>query len=105
MFSATSWSKVLAMTDTPNPEQGNPSHQFQEDGYSHGVDLIQLISGEFGVSKLVIRDNFREQEPEVMVNGEIIKPDANFRIPYKVAKGAEITVVGRTLHFKMKFQG
>ena len=90
---------------TPDSEQTNPSQPAQEDGYARGVDLIQLISTEFGVAKLVVRDNFREQEPEIRVNGVLTKPDANFRIPYNVAKGAEIEVVGRTLHFRMKFQG
>jgi hypothetical protein len=92
-------------SDTPNPEQGNPSHQGQEDGYSHGVDLVSMIAGEFGISQIVVMDNFREQEPEVRVNGALIKPDKRFRIPYNLAKDAEIEVVGRTLHFKMKFQG
>jgi hypothetical protein len=89
----------------PNPEQAHPSQPIQEDGYSRGVDLIGLLAGEFGVSRLVVTDNIREQEPEVRVNGELVKPDSRFRIPYEVAKGADIEVVGKTLHFKMRFVG
>lgn len=91
--------------NNPHPEQVDPSQQIQEDGYSRGVDLVGLIAGEFGVSRLVVTDNIREQEPEILVNGEPVKPDSRFRIPYEVAKGAEIEVVGKTLHFRMRFQG
>jgi hypothetical protein len=89
----------------PNPEQTNPSHQQQEDGYSRGVDLVTLLAGEFGVSQIVIAHQLRQRGVEVTVDDVHVKPDKNFRIPYEVAKGKTITVVGRDLHFRMKFQG
>lgn len=91
-----------------NEEQTNPSNQQQEDGYSGGVDLVGLIAGEFGLSRLVVSRQIQEANVEILIDDKPFVPEDKrqaLRVPYELAKDKTITVVGKQIHWRMKFRG
>lgn len=91
-------------------EQLHPSQPQQEDGYTRGVDLIRLISTEFGISEVVVNQQLRANENavEVTIGGKPYAPKdraLRFRPPYSLIKDKEVVVVGDRLHFRFSFRG
>jgi hypothetical protein len=83
----------------------HPSQPQPEDGYARGVDLVQILSREFGVSQMVVLRQLAERGVEVTVDGVPVKPERGYKLPYGTVKGRTLEVVGRDLHFRMQFQG
>lgn len=96
-----------------HPEQTNPTQPVQDDGYAGGVDLIRLISTEFGYSEMAITQNLLSQSQkgkpvEVWLDDKLYEPEnkrERFKVPYKLAKGKTIAVVSESLHFRFEFKG
>lgn len=70
---------------------------------TRGVDLIQLISDEFGT----LQDTIKSQllGGVVEIDGKPYEMKDKYRIPYAIARGHTITVIGPERHWKVFYKG
>lgn len=77
----------------------------QDDNYSGGVDMVRLLSREFGSSPPVVRSQLTHSSTQIEIDGVRVKFEDNLFLPYHMVKGKEIVVIGPERHYKVDFKG
>lgn len=79
-----------------SPEQPN------QDTYVHGLDVVRIISNEFGISPMNVRQQITSRNAVIEIDDKPYAGDRLF-IPVEMAAGKWVTVLGPDRHWRMKF--